>query len=450
MLKQVSLFILFFSCIMQSCSQKELWETAGDARIEGQLLYLCGKGSNAVLKGGEYKNFELTMEIKTSPGAKGVICFHTNGTMEKGYRIALNNNDEDAVWWRKTGSLESVRNLTKSFVRNNEWFSVRIVVIDKLITVDINGEPVVEYMEPARPYRTKTHKDCLLSKGTFALLNLSEEEIVCRNMEIRTPDTSDAAVRQFPAINEEEDEIIKLHQEDFPVQDYHVHLKGGLTKEYAAEQSRRLGINYAIAPNCGRGFPISNSEQVLAYLDSMRAQPFILAMQGEGREWVTTFSPEICHEFDFVFTDAMTFTDDKGRWTCLWEPEHIWMDGDEEKYMDLIVDRICSVLQEPIDVYVNPCFLPVPMDKRYDELWTEVRMNRVIDALVQSGVALEINELYQIPNKAVIMKAKAAGVKFTFGSNNITPEVSDLSYCIRMKKECGLTAGDMYKPKVKL
>ncbi|MSB61544.1 glycosyl hydrolase, partial [Paeniclostridium sordellii] len=57
---------------------------------------------------------------------------------------------------------------------------------------------------------------------------------------------------------------------------------------------------------------------------------------------------------------------------------------------------------------------------------------------------------YHIPNKAIIQKAKAAGVKFTFGSNNITPEVGTLDYCIRMKKECGLTAQDMYKPHINI
>ena len=85
-----------------------------------------------------------------------------------------------------------------------------------------------------------------------------------------------------------------------------------------------------------------------------------------------------------------------------------------------------------------------------DDFWTEARMNRFVEALAKSGKALEINELYNIPNKAIIMKAKAAGVKFTFGSNNVTPNVSDLSYSIRMMKECGLTAEDMYKPKVKI
>ena len=111
---------------------------------------------------------------------------------------------------------------------------------------------------------------------------------------------------------------------------------------------------------------------------------------------------------------------------------------------------MCDVVKEPIAIDVNPSFLPSPMDENYDAFWTEERMNKFVDALAKSGKALEINELYQIPNKAIIQKAKDAGVKFTFGSNNVTPDVSDLSYSIRMKKECDLKAEDMYKPKVKL
>ena len=61
------------------------------------------------------------------------------------------------------------------------------------------------------------------------------------------------------------------------------------------------------------------------------------------------------------------------------------------------------------------------MSDRYDMFWTEERIDRFVNALAKSGKALEINELYHIPNKAIIQKAKAAGVKFTFGSNNITP-----------------------------
>lgn len=97
-----------------------------------------------------------------------------------------------------------------------------------------------------------------------------------------------------------------------------------------------------------------------------------------------------------------------------------------------------------------PFFLPEALSDRYDEFWTEERVNKVVDVLAKSGKALEINELYQIPSKAIILKAKNAGIKFTFGSNNIKPEVSRLEYSVRMIKECALTQTDIYKPRIKI
>ena len=428
-----------------------LWQLSDNTAIKDSALILS-KGATALLKDGDYTDFILSMDVKTAPGSQGAVQFHTDEQRQKGYQIALNNDPESTEWWKKTGSLSSVRNLAKSFVKDNEWFNLTLQADGKLITVCINGEPVVEYIEPANPYRIAPNQSALLSSGTFALVNDSPEAIQFKNIRLTLPEqaNTNGAAQQANALDEQKDEIIRLHQENFPVLDYHVHLKGGLTKEVAAEQSRQLGINYAIAPNCGIGFPITSDEEIITYLDTMRSQPFILAMQAEGREWLETFSPEARGEFDYVFTDALTFRDHKGRRTRLWIPEETFIDIDQQKYMDLIVDRICTVLEEPVNIYVNPCFLPEPLNQQYDELWTEARINKFVDALAKSGKALEINELYQIPNKAIIQKAKEAGVKFTVGSNNVTPNVSDLAYSIQMKKECGLTANDMYKPTVKL
>jgi len=461
-MKNTIILITSFICfVLSACNRTDSnlfngkdtdnWNTSGNVKVENQVLILSGKDSKSILKKGDYKNFSLNMDIRTVNGGKGVIWFHTNESLDKGYRIAINNDTQDPVWWKMTGSLISVRNLTKSFVKDNEWFTMNIEVKGQAITININGNPVVEYIEPSNPYRSGDNIKTLLSGGTFALSSYGDGNIEFRNIEVTIPqsDGIDKENQLANAINEQTDEIIKLHQEDFPVLDYHVHLKGGLTKEAAAKQSRKTGINYAIAPNCGIGFPITNDAEVLAYLDTMRTQPFILAMQAEGREWITTFSPEVRAEFDYVFTDALTFTDKKGRRTRIWIPEETWIE-DEQQYMDMLVEKICAVLQEPVDVYVNPCYLPDQLSGRYDELWTDTRMNKFIDALAKSGKALEINELYNIPNKAIIMKAKDAGVKFTFGTNNVVPEVSMLEYSIRMKKECGLTANDMYKPKIKL
>lgn len=455
---------LFLLCTTLSCSvsgsgplfegeDSGRWNTAGDVAVNNRTLTLKGTEAQAVLKNGKYKNFDLSLELRTTPGGKGAVWFHTDPALKKGYRIAVNNDREDPVWWKMTGSLVSVRNLTKSFVKENEWFNMHIRVEGRAVSVWINGEPVVEYIEPAAPYRTEANAYARLSEGTFGLISTGRGEIQIKNITVEVIDPAEAGIdlqAQLAEANDEQnDEIIKLHQSDFPVLDYHVHLKGGLTKEVAAKQSRKTGINYAIAPNCGIGFPITNDDQIRTYLDTMRTQPFILAMQAEGREWLTTFSTEARNEFDYVFTDALTFTDSKGRRTRLWIPEETWIEN-EEQYMDLIVDKICQVLKEPVHIYVNPCFLPAPMDQRFDEFWTEARMNKFIDALAKSGKALEINELYNIPNKAIIQKAKAAGVKFTFGSNNVTPDVSRLEYSIRMMKACGLTAEDMYKPAIKI
>jgi hypothetical protein len=429
------------------------WNTAGQVSIADEALTLSGANTQAVLKGGAYKNFRLSMEVRTTPGGKGAVWFHTDPGLGKGYKVAVNNDREDPVWWKMTGSLVSVRNLTKSFVKENDWFTIDIIAEGKKVTVNINGNPVVEYIEPENPYRTAANINTLLSEGTFALVSEGSGDIQFKNITVTLLNLQERGVdvneQAALATNEQTDEIIRLHQEDFPVLDYHVHLKGGLTKEEAAKQSRKTGINYVIAPNCGIGFPITNDAEVLQFLDEMHPEPFILAMQAEGREWITTFSPEVRNEFDYVFTDALTFTDSKGRRSRIWIPAETWIEN-EQQYMDLIVDKICGVLQEPMDIYVNPCFLPPQMQDRYDEFWTEARMDKFIDALTKSGKALEINELYNIPNKAILQKAKDAGVKFTFGTNNVKPEVSGLEYSIRMKKELGLTAGDMYKPKIKI
>ena len=102
---------------------------------------------------------------------------------------------------------------------------------------------------------------------------------------------------------------------------------------------------------------------------------------------------------------------------------------------------------EPIDIYVNPTFLPDEINGQYDDLWTEDRIDQVVAALVECGVALEINNGRQIPSPVFLHKAKAAGVKFTFGTNNVTAEsLGRMDYAIEMIGELGLTPGDMWLP----
>ena len=221
--------------------------------------------------------------------------------------------------------------------------------------------------------------------------------------------------------------------------DYHVHLKGGLTLDEAVEISKRNGVKFGIAQNCGIGFPVTDDAGALEFIEKLQGRDVYIGMQAEGREWLSLFSKEVIYRFDYVFTDALTFTDDKGRRTRLWMKNEVFVEN-EQAFMDMYVDRIVSIIStEPIDIFVNPTFLPDVIRDKYDCLWTEQRMAKVINAAVKSGVAIEINARYRIPSKAFIMRGKKAGVKFACGTNNGGKALGNLEYCRKMIRECSLT-----------
>ena len=171
--------------------------------------------------------------------------------------------------------------------------------------------------------------------------------------------------------------------------------------------------------NCGLKMGFETDGSLKAYLDAFEPTPYAWhAMQAEGREWLDLFSEENRERFDYVFTDGMTWTNKNGVRQRLWMPDETDV-GDPQDFMEQLVYNIVKVVTtEPIDIHVNPTFLPAEIADQYDALWTEDRIDRVVKALAESGVALEINNRYRIPSAAFIKKAKEAGVKFTFGTNN--------------------------------
>ena len=167
-------------------------------------------------------------------------------------------------------------------------------------------------------------------------------------------------------------------------------------------------------------------------------------MQAEGREWVSMFSPEVIAKCDYVFSDALTWTDHKNRRMRLWMADEVFVD-DPDQFMDMYVDRIVGIItSEPIDIFVNPTFMPKVIADDYDTLWTPARMDRVINAAVDSVVAIEINARYKIPSETFIRRAHKAGVTFACGTNNGGKQLGNLEYCRRIIKECRLTPDDFY------
>jgi len=173
-------------------------------------------------------------------------------------------------------------------------------------------------------------------------------------------------------------------------------------------------------------------------------------MQAEGREWVKLFSKDAIKQFDYVFTDSMTIVDDNGKRMRLWIPQEVGEIKDKEAFMEMLVDRAVKILStEPIDIYVNPTFLPDQISSEYDKLWTDERMQKVINTAAKNGVAIEINGRLKLPSLKFIQLAKKAGCKFTMGTNNADRNIGDLNYCFQMIKEAGLKWQDFWLPTLK-
>lgn len=244
---------------------------------------------------------------------------------------------------------------------------------------------------------------------------------------------------------------ISAQQKDpFPLKDLHIHLKGGFTLSDAIEKSKNENVEYGIAINGGIGFPVKNDNQLDSVIQIMNKYPqFYKGIQAEGREWVNLFTKETISKFDYVFTDAMTFIDKKGRRNRIWLKNETWID-DEQQFMDDLVELIVKIVSnEPINIYVNPTYLPESIAGKYDELWTDSRIDKVIKAACEHNVAIEINNRFKIPSAKFILKAKYAGAKFTIGTNNIDGNFPGPEYAREIISKCDLKESDFFVPQRK-
>lgn len=403
-----------------------------------------------------FRNFEFEAEVMTRPLANSGIYFHTRfqekGWPSKGFEVQINNTATGEGGYlerKKTGSLYAVRNVYKALVKDNEWFKVNILVRGKQVQVRLNGVLVVDYVEPVPPAVEGEYKERVIDRGTFALQGHDPgSKVFFRNLRVRPLPDDEVSAAPPPAVDDVYRQILRYGADNIPMVDFHVHLKSDLTLEEALRRSRETGIFYGIAINGGLNFPVSGDAGLEPFLRQLDGQPVFKAFQAEGREWVRLFTRQALEKFDYIFTDSMTWTDDSGKRMRTWIKSEVGEITDPQKFMDTLVDRAVGILNnEPIDIYVNPTYIPDQLAPDYDRLWTPERMKRIVGALAANGVAMEINNRYRLPSAAFIKMAKQAGVKFACGTNNAaSADLGRNEYCLEMIRECNLRWHDFWVP----
>ena len=163
-------------------------EHATTWKIEDGAFVTRGERAHLYYVGDEtpFKNFELKVEVMTEPSSNGGIYFHTRYQAtdwpRAGFECQVNVTQRD---WIKTGSLYAIANTGLVNVVDGKWWTQHIIVNGNTITVQIDGQRVMQYIEPAGtqagvPYERK------LSQGTFALQAHDPKSVVrYRNIRVK-------------------------------------------------------------------------------------------------------------------------------------------------------------------------------------------------------------------------------------------------------------------------
>ena len=256
-----------------------------------------------------------------------------------------------------------------------------------------------------------------------------------------------------PARSEEIGKVIPPAGLDVPLVDLHVHLDNS-TIDKVLEISRQRGVTFGIVEHAGtkeNKYPVvlSNDEELGRYLAMLEGKPVYRGVQTEWHDWAGCFSPKMLARLDYVLTDAMTFPGKDGRRVKLWSQDveaRVEM-ADKQPFMERYVDWYLAIIEkQPIDVLGNVSWLPRPLASDYEAYWTPLRIRRVVEAAVKHRVAVEISSSLRLPKLYFLQLVKAAGVKFSFGSNGRYPNMGKLDHSLEMAKALGLTKADMFTP----
>src|SRR3954471_18351399 len=174
----------------------------------------------------EFRNFEFSADVMTSPGANSGIYVHTKLAAEDwpsaGYELQVINSNPPAekmngyIEHKMTGSVYAVRNTWVAPAKDDEWFNYRIRVVGKTIQTFINDRLICEYAEPDNAFRPADKKGRLLGSGTFALQAHDPSSVVkYKNIKVHLlPNDAVPPPGLVPLADRELDELITQASND--------------------------------------------------------------------------------------------------------------------------------------------------------------------------------------------------------------------------------------------
>lgn len=232
---------------------------------------------------------------------------------------------------------------------------------------------------------------------------------------------------------------------DYDYMDLHVHTARNFGMDRIMQISRERKVKFGVVEHPGRYYRIKNDRDLRAYVDELRQYPVYIGLQPTRRNWRKGFSEEVIAQVDYILMDPQQIPNGDGTFMGIWKFDTRVDDteGFMKKYMAHTVDILKN---ESIDIFGWPLFLPVCIARDYYSIWTEERMQTIIDLARAKRIAIEINEMAHVPHREFISAAKAQGLKFAFGSDARDPRAGAMVYGRSVAQACGLTKDDFFVP----
>ena len=440
------------------------WKTAGeiDASVSDDAANITG-GSGDLESRNLFSDGVVSFEFRenVSPCNSGFFFRTVPGSAMDGYECQMNNappeEDRAKFLGNETGSIFRRAPARRVVADPADWTAVSLMADGSFFRTWVNGIPTLLWTDERKP-DDNPRKGLRLEKGSLQFQGHDPStDVSIRNPAVAAtrPDEAEAFAEtaagfekpatsdpDAPALDVEnaafldfEDRMNDLKEKGISITDFHIHLRGGMTAEKALLRQDQTGIGSAVLENAGHEWPLSDNEKIAAFIDEVEAantardanrRTLAVGLQVNDRDWYTEISPENLARLDYILADSMIMgTDAEGK------PQRLWLlpadtQVDLGTWMEEYMNHCLRILDEPITIFANPTYLPKFAEDHYDELWTDERMDRIIDKAVEKGIALEIQAESPFPNERFVRKALEKGAKISLGTNNFDPVLKKL------------------------
>lgn len=229
---------------------------------------------------------------------------------------------------------------------------------------------------------------------------------------------------------------------------------GALDVPQLIERVTGRGVRPSVSDHISRDVAgaVSSIDAIRAYLDELEQYP--IARAGEFC-WHDALWRELPDDL------AERFTHRLGSLHAIYVSDHTLVHAFSRKfpaslsrdaYMDALVanaERLAATM--PVDILAHPTLVNLTLrDVPADELWTEEREERLVNALFEAGIAFEVSARYKA-HERLVRRAIDRGVRISLGSDgHSADQVGDLTFPLALARHCGARDEDLFDPYARL